>query len=325
MRLRRKRTDGGGPRLTLFYASDVHGSDLLWRKFLGAGKFYGAQASIMGGDLLGKAIVPIEHGEDGLYRLEFLGARRAVREGRELDEVTDAIRMNGFYPWIGTPAEIAAVTSDEGGLDRLFDDVAREEIQRWADLAAQRQSPDDRFVMAGNDDPLFVDDLLAASDGLVFCDEQIVRVGDHEMLSSSYANPTPWNSPRELEEEALYERLKRLAERLDDPGRAIFNLHVPPYDSRLDTAVELDAEMRPRHHGGQPVEIPVGSTAVRRLIEEYQPLLALHGHIHESRGEARLGRTLALNSGSEYNTGRLHGVVVEVGSDEVLSHQFVVG
>ena len=100
---------------------------------------------------------------------------------------------------------------------------------------------------------------------------------------------------------------------------------MPPYDSRLDRAVELDAELRPRHHGGQPVEIPVGSTAVRDVIDEFQPLLALHGHIHESRGEARLGRTLAINSGSEYNTGRLHGVVVEVGDDAVLSHQFVVG
>jgi Icc-related predicted phosphoesterase len=145
------------------------------------------------------------------------------------------------------------------------------------------------------------------------------------MLSSSYANPTPWSSPRELDEDALYERLRRLADRLEDPQRAIFNLHVPPYDSRLDQAPDLKPDLTPRYSGGQPVMKPVGSHAVRRLIEEVQPLLALHGHIHESKGETRIGRTLALNSGSEYNTGRLHGAVVTLADDRVVSHQFVVG
>jgi Icc-related predicted phosphoesterase len=153
----------------------------------------------------------------------------------------------------------------------------------------------------------------------------VTRVGTHEMISCSYANPTPWDSPREIGEDELYDRLKALAEQLEAPRRAIFNLHVPPYDSGLDTATELDADLRPVYRGGQPVEIPVGSTAVRQIIEEYQPVLSLHGHIHESRGEAQIGDTLALNSGSEYNTGRLHGVIVQLGEERVLSHQFVVG
>jgi Icc-related predicted phosphoesterase len=145
------------------------------------------------------------------------------------------------------------------------------------------------------------------------------------MISLSYANPTPWASPRELDEDALYARLRALADRLERPAAAIFNLHVPPYDSGLDRAPKLKPDLTPVYTGGRPVPIPVGSTAVRQLIEEVQPLLALHGHIHESRGEVRIGRTLALNSGSEYNTGRLHGVVVRLGLDRVISHQFVVG
>jgi Icc-related predicted phosphoesterase len=325
VRLGRRRSGDDGGGLTLFYASDVHGSDLLWRKFLGAGKFYDAAASIMGGDLLGKAIVPIEQRADGTYRLQFLGAEHVLAGADELDRMVEAIRMNGFYPWVGEPQEVAQATGDAAARDRLFDRVARSEIERWVKLAEERPSPDTRYVIAGNDDPWFVDEVLEASPGIVFCDERVVRVGEHEMLSCSYANPTPWNSPRELDEEALYARLRALADRLEDPATAIFNLHVPPYDSRLDRAVELDAEFRPRHRGGQPVEIPVGSRAVRRLIEECQPLLALHGHIHESRGEARIGRTLAINSGSEYNTGRLHGAVVTLGRDRVASHQFVVG
>ena len=325
MRLGRKKRGNEARSVRLFYASDIHGSDLLWRKFLGASKFYEADASVMGGDLLGKAIVPIERTGDDTYRAEFLGAERLVHDGEELEELIGAIRFNGYYPWIATHDEIAGRANDT---DELFAEVARSEIERWVDLAEQRGSKNGSsslYVIAGNDDPWFVDDVLASSSAIVFCDDRVVRLGSHEMLSSSYANPTPWDSPRELDEDALYEHLKKLADQLEDPGRAIFNLHVPPYDSRLDTGPDLKPDLTPRYSGGQPVMKPVGSHAVRQLIEEMQPLLALHGHIHESKGETHIGRTLALNSGSEYNTGRLHGVVVTLADERVIGHQFVVG
>ncbi len=109
------------------------------------------------------------------------------------------------------------------------------------------------------------------------------------------------------------------------PRRAIFNLHVPPYASGLDTAYEIDDQLRIVVRNGKPHEIPVGSTAVRQILEEYQPVLSLHGHIHESRGAAQIGRTLALNSGSEYASGRIHGVTVSLAGDRVRSHQFTIG
>lgn len=324
----------GGPddaRLQLYYASDIHGSDRCWRKFLSAPKFYGASASVMGGDLIGKAIVPVERTSASTYRVHWLGEDRSAANEQELDELVDAIRFNGMYPWIASSEEIARYSGDSGGQAELFDRVVREELTRWLEIAEQRRNGNGGvdgarvYVMAGNDDPWFIDELLAEAEPIEFCDDRVVRVGPHEMVSCSYANPTPWDSPRELDEDALYGRLEALAERLEDPASAIFNLHVPPYDSGLDRAAELDDNFTPRYSGGRPVEIPVGSHAVRQIIEEYQPLLALHGHIHESRGEARIGKTLAINSGSEYNTGRLHGVVVSLGSERVISHQFVVG
>jgi Icc-related predicted phosphoesterase len=314
-----KRSDDAA--LTLYYASDIHGSDLLWRKFLGAARFYGADAAIMGGDLLGKAVVPIERRPDGTYALTFQGGDRVIGED-ELADAESSIRFNGFYPWVATAEEIAGRRSDQ---EALFHDVAELELRRWIEVAAERANGVQPYVIAGNDDPWYVDELLANAPGLVFCDDRVVRVGDHEMISLSYANPTPWASPRELEEDALYARLRALADSLERPEASIFNLHVPPYDSGLDRAPKLKADLTPVYSGGHPVPIPVGSTAVRQLIEEVQPLLALHGHIHESRGEVRIGRTLAINSGSEYNTGRLHGVVVQLGPDRVISHQFVVG
>jgi Icc-related predicted phosphoesterase len=306
---------------TVYYASDIHGSDLLWRKFLGASKFYGARAAIMGGDLLGKAVVPIERRADGTFALTFLGAERVIR-GDELAEAESSIRFNGFYPWVATAEEIARRRANQ---EELFHEVARVELGRWLELVAGRADGDRPYVIAGNDDPWYVDDLLVSAGGIVFCDERLVRVGEHEMISLSYANPTPWASPRELEEDALYARLRALTDQLERPATSIFNLHVPPYDSGLDRAPKLTPDLTPVYRGGRPVSVPVGSTAVRQIIEEVQPLLALHGHIHESRGEVRIGRTLALNSGSEYNTGRLHGVVVRLGLDRVISHQFVVG
>jgi Icc-related predicted phosphoesterase len=312
---------------SIYYASDVHGSDQCWRKFLGAGRFYGVNTLIMGGDLTGKAIVPVTRESGDAYRATFLGEQHQVAGSQELDRLIEAIRYNGMYPWIADGAEIAAAAADAEARERLFDEVMLAELRRWIELADERMSQYgiDVFVMAGNDDPWSCDPVIEGARHVTACDDRVVRVGPHEMISLSYANPTPWHSPRELEEDALYERIRALAEQLEDPATSIFNLHVPPYDSGLDRAREIREDLTVVYKSGQPVEIPVGSKAVREAIEEYQPLVSLHGHIHESRGEARIGRTLALNSGSEYNSGRIHGVVVKLNGVDVQSRQFTVG
>jgi Icc-related predicted phosphoesterase len=312
---------------SVYYASDVHGSEQCWRKFLGAGRFYDVGSLIMGGDLTGKAIVPIARDDAGTYRATFLGEEQLAQSEEQLDHLLEAIRYNGMYPWVASAEEIAAAAGNGAARERLFDGVMLAELRRWIDLADERMSEYgiDVFVMAGNDDPWACDEVIAAGRHVQLCDDRLVRVGPHEMISLSYSNPTPWHSPRELDEDALYERIKRLADQLEDPASSVFNLHVPPYDSGLDRAREIRDDLTVVYKSGQPVEIPVGSKAVREAIEEYQPLVSLHGHIHESRGEAQIGRTLALNSGSEYNSGRIHGVVVKLGGEQVLSHQFTIG
>ena len=326
LRKRKAREQTAASTLDLYYASDVHGSEQCWRKFLGAGRFYGVQALIMGGDLTGKAIVPIT--VDGpSFRVRFLGEDQSGSGPEELEKLEAAIRYNGMYPWPASAEEVARAESDAGMRSELFERVMVEELQRWIDLADERMSEYgiDVFVMPGNDDPWSCDAVIAGAAHVTACDERVVRVGDHEMISCAYANPTPWNSPRELDEDALYTKLRGLAEQVESPATAIFNLHVPPHNSGLDTANEMNPDLTLVFKSGQPNPVPVGSTAVRQLIEEYQPLLALHGHIHESRGEARIGRTLCINSGSEYNSGRIHGVTVKLAPSEVVSHQFVIG
>jgi uncharacterized protein len=324
---KKKRSAPEDQTLSLYYASDVHGSDQCWRKFLGAGRFYGVDALIMGGDLTGKAIVPIERNGSDSFKATFLGEVRSGNSERQLDELVEAIRYNGMYPWMASAEEIAAAANDPDTQHELFDQVIVEELRRWIALADERMSQYGIgvYVMPGNDDPWSCDPVLEEAAHVVACDDRVVEVAGHEMISCAYANPTPWDSPREVDEDALYQRIKRLADQVEAPERAIFNLHVPPYASGLDTAREINPDLTVVYKSGAPHEIPVGSTAVRQIIEEYQPALALHGHIHESRGEAQIGRTLAINSGSEYNSGRIHGVTVTLGGDHVLSHQFVIG
>ena len=328
MKLRRRsETASSNATADLYYASDVHGSDVCWRKFLGAARFYKASSLIMGGDLTGKAIVPIQIDDDGHFTTTFLGEIRSGTTSEQLDELLKAVRFNGMYTWVTSREEINRHTEDADAREQLFERVMLDELRAWIALADERLEDlgAELFIIAGNDDPWSVDDVLLSGERVVFCDDQVVRVAGHEMVSLSYANPTPWKSPRELEEPELYERLRALADQLEEPETAIFNLHVPPYDSELDRAIEISPELTHVYKGGQPVEIPVGSHAVRQIIEEVQPLLALHGHIHESRGSVRIGRTLAINSGSEYGTGRLHGVTVRLAEEGVVSHQFLVG
>jgi Icc-related predicted phosphoesterase len=178
--------------------------------------------------------------------------------------------------------------------------------------------------MPGNDDPPRIEESIRKGRTVEACDEVVVEFEGYTMLSLGYSNRTPWDSPRELDEDDLYARIATLAKQVPDMSRCVFNLHVPPYDSRLDTAAELDADFNMVLIGKEPHMIPVGSTGVRQAIEEFQPLAALHGHIHESAGMNRIGRTLCVNPGSDYHTGRISGCLVTLRGDTAV-HQFVTG
>ena len=219
---------------------------------------------------------------------------------------------------------VAGLSVDER--EAWFAEVMLHTFERWMALAAERlEDPDVRcFVMPGNDDPPGVDTAIEAADRVEACDERIVEFGGYTMLSLGYANRTPFDSPRELDEDELFRRIEAMAEQVPDHSRSIFNLHVPPYGSQLDVAPELDADLNVQVAAGQPKMAPCGSTAVREAIERWQPLLALHGHVHESRGANRIGRTLCINPGSDYHTGRISGVLVHLNGDRA-DYQFVVG
>jgi uncharacterized protein len=323
---RRHRAGSENGGLRLYYASDIHGTEVLWRKFLHAPAVYGARVIVMGGDVTGKAVIPLVEEGDALVA-EVFGARERAATPEERAELEHRIRSNGMYPHVMAAAEVervAALTEDER--ETWFAEVMLKTFDRWMALADERLTdPEVRcFVMPGNDDPPGVDTAIERATRVEACDERVVDFGTFEMLSFGYSNLTPFNSPRELDEDELYRRVEAIATQINDPSSCIFNLHVPPYDSQLDSAPQLDEELTVVTAAGQPKMIPVGSTAVRELIERFQPVLALHGHVHESRGATRIGRTLCINPGSDYHTGRISGVLVHLDRDRA-DYQFVIG
>jgi Icc-related predicted phosphoesterase len=310
--------------LKIFYAADIHGSETCFRKFLKAADFYDVDVIILGGDLTGKALVPVVRGAGGTWEARFLGRTAKARDVGELAALEAQIRFNGFYPYRCDPDEVRALEADPSRRTARFDQVMREDIFRWMGIAEERlrESPVRCLMMPGNDDGDYVAEALEMSERVENAEERILEVKGFLFPSLGYSNITPWHTPRELPEEELGARISALIEGLDPSMPWIFNLHVPPYDTRIDDAPELDETLR--LVGGPSARmVPVGSHAVRAAIEERQPLLSLHGHIHESRGVARLGKTQAINPGSEYNAGVLRGVIVTVDPDRVVGHQFV--
>jgi uncharacterized protein len=321
---RRRRNGGSG--LKLFYASDLHGSDLCFAKFINAATFYGARVLVLGGDLAGKAVVPIPR-VNGHWRADFLGTTYEARAEDELAELEQAIGYNGFYPYRTTVDELEAMEADPGYVKQVFDRLMADSLERWLVRAEDRLAGTaiEFFAIAGNDDELHLDDLLRSSAIVRFNDETPLEFDDWTIVGLSWANPTPWHSPRELPEEQLWAKIQRVLEGVAVGSRTIFNFHVPPYDTGIDAAPQLDEDLSVVLVAGQPRSVPVGSTAVRRAFEEYRPALGLHGHIHESRGHARIGDSLVINPGSRYNEGVLDGVLVTLGDRGVEDFRLLTG
>jgi Icc-related predicted phosphoesterase len=311
----------------LFFCTDLHGSDICFRKFLHAGSAYKADVVIMGGDCTGKMIVPVVSDGNGGHTCEWLGHLEHLATPDQLAEQEKAVTNNGLYPVRMTREELEQLTDDPERLSERFRQVMLERLRGWVGLAEERLADSGLEVIfvPGNDDEFDVDEVLSASDFVRAPEGQVIRVagGGHEMLNLAWANKTPWDTPRECAEEELAEKIRVLAEQIEDMGRAIFNIHVPPYGTGLDTAPELERGARLKRGGA--ITGPVGSTAVRDAILQYQPLLSLHGHIHESRATQKLGRTISINPGSSYSDWSLQGIVVDLNGSKVKGYTPVTG
>lgn len=308
--LSRKEKRNGGS-FKIFFASDLHGSERCFLKFVNAAKHYGADALICGGDLTGKMIVPVVEHEDGRVTAEVMGEPVVVHTPEEVADLEKRLAAAGYYAYRTDEATVRGL--DEAGIEQLFEDVIRSRLQRWVELGEERLAGTETqfFWMAGNDDQDVVDEVLSQSDRLVFSDGKRLPIRNGwEMITLGLSNMTPWQCPRDVSEEELERRIVELADGVEDFGRCIFNIHVPPQGTKLDQAPQLDADLRPKMDAGGLRLANVGSTAVRETIERYGPALTLHGHIHESAGIDNLGKTICVNPGSTYQEGVLRGALI---------------
>ena len=299
--------------MRLFFATDIHGSETCWRKFLNSGKHYGADVLVLGGDMTGKALLPIVDDGGGRWHATLLENRHELAGENEVVSFEEAVRRRGYYPFRTTPEELSEYEGDPERADRFFHEQMLATVQQWMDFADERLEAEgmEAYVCPGNDDQFDIDDVIDRARHVHLAEGRVVEIDGFQLASTGWSNRTPWKTYREEDEPDLGTRIGAVAAQVTaPPERTIFSLHCPPYGSGLDDAPELTEDMRLKHAGHAPV--PCGSSAVREAIERFQPVLSLHGHIHESRGNTRIGKTLCINPGSSYEQGELLGALVDL-------------
>ncbi|MDI6805849.1 MAG: metallophosphoesterase [Candidatus Bathyarchaeia archaeon] len=310
----------------ILFATDMHGSEGVWRKFLNASAMLKVDVAICGGDLTGKMIVPVVERKNGKYTYYHLKKTHTVDQS-ELEKATKDIKGIGYYPYITNESEYEEMTKNPKKVDEVFHKVMLSTIKDWLDLIPQKVSNETRVVVCpGNDDRFPVDEVVNNHKHVINGEGKVIEVDEkHEMVSCGWANPSPWKTAREEEEEKLEERLEKYISQLKNVESAIFNFHAPPYQTKLDEAPLLDKDLNPVIRSGSVVMVPVGSKAVRKMIEKYQPFLGLHGHIHESSGSMKIGKTYCVNPGSEYAEGILRAFLIEFKGNEISRLQRIEG
>lgn len=323
-----KKTKGEEKFIRILFATDLHGATQVFLKFISAAKLYKVDVAVLGGDITGKMTIPIIKRSDGTYTANFMDKTYILKTQEELRELEANICYVGFYPYYMDEKEVEELQGNREKSRQIFENLMCKRVEEWIKLADERLkgSSIKCYITGGNDDPLEVTQVIKEfkSEHVTNPEGEVVRLNDHEMISCGYGNITPWKCPRDIPEDELADKIEDMVSQVEDVGNCIFNFHIPPINSTLDTCVKLDTSVMPP----KPIigeNISAGSIAVRKAIEKYQPLLGLHGHIHESRGAIRIGRTLCLNPGSEYSEGILRAVIVNVAKNHIVSYQFITG
>jgi len=299
----------------ILFVADLHGSAVCFRKFVNAAQVYRAGVLLVGGDIAAKTMTPI-FPESGGWSATVEGETRTAHSSEELARLERWLRDGATVPYRTPKNDWLALIADRTEADRVFLELELEELRRSLAWARERlRGVGARLLLGlGNDDLTPMEEVIAADGFAELTDREILHLDDHhELLTLPYSNPTPWSTHRELPEPEIARFLDAKVARLENPAQSVFNLHVPPHNTSLDIAPRLDQNLvKVMTPGGEPDLVHVGSTAVRASLERHQPLLGLHGHIHESKGSTQIGRTVAINPGSAYTEGTLLGAVVDL-------------
>jgi hypothetical protein len=274
--------------------------------------------------MTGKGLVTIVKMPDGGLKGNFRGKESILDSNEKIEKFRKIIAMSGYYPYDVSEAEVDDLRSNPHEFDAIFLDLMKQRLSEWVKFADERlkDAGIKCYVCPGNDDFFEINEVFRQSSTIVDASDKVTSIDDnHEMINVGWSNPTPWKTPRECSEEELAKKIEAQVSQLKDVKNSIFQLHAPPLGSQLDIAPKLDETLKVVY--GE--SIAVGSTAVRDSIMKYQPLLGLHGHIHESDGVVKMGRTLCINPGSVYTEGILKGAVINLDKSSVKSYYTIAG
>jgi Icc-related predicted phosphoesterase len=324
---RKKGKDANG-EVKMFFASDLHGSNICFKKFVNSAKFYSADVLVLGGDLTGKAVIPIAEQPDGTF-LAFQHGEQVKIDGKdELDEFVKRQGNIGFYPAVMSEAEYQQLRADPVAQAALFKRLVLERVREWAEIAAEKLKGTEIPLVAlpGNDDFEEIDEILTQAPHFDFHEMQVCEFkGGYQMLYCGGSTPTPWDTEREYTEEQYVKRFAELLPQVSDMSRCIFNVHVPPFGTALDACPKLDGNLQVVYEMGLPVQVHAGCQTLIDVIKQHQPLLGLHGHVHEGRAKINIGNTICINPGSVYPEGILQGALITLKDAEVTQANLMQG
>jgi len=317
----------------IVYATDLHGSTLVFKKLLNAAKINKASLVIMGGDVSGKILFPIVQSSENMYEVDYYGRKVTLHSESELSQFYTRLESEGNYYKVLTKEEFSELIADEKKMNLVFRNLIIERLKQWVEFASKtlRDINVPLLISGGNDDEQITVDSITDNEIVKNVDNKVyLDFPPFSIINIGFSNLTPFETPREKTEEEIAKLIDNLSEPYTrDPSHLIFNIHVPPYGSTLDLAPKLvkneSGELKMVMKGGQPEIIHTGSTSVNDALLRYKPALGLFGHIHEARGAEKIGDTLCINPGSSYGDGTLDYAVINIRDGKILSHQLMIG
>ncbi|MEZ5827696.1 MAG: hypothetical protein R3D01_04615 [Hyphomicrobiales bacterium] len=324
----RKKDKASDDEVKIFFASDLHGSNVCFKKFVNGAKFYGADVLVLGGDLTGKAVIPIAEQDDGTFLAFQHGESVSIKAKDELDDFIKRQGNMGFYPVVMSEAEYQALRSDPDKQAELFKRLVLERVHEWAEFAEGKLKGTEIPLVAipGNDDFHEIDEILTQAPHFDFHEMQVCEFkGGYQMLFCGGSTPTPWDTEREYSEDQFVARFAELVPQVGDMSRCIFNVHCPPFGTALDACPKLDKNLQVVYEMGLPAQIHAGCQTLVDIIKEHQPLLGLHGHVHEGRAKINIGKTVCINPGSVYPEGILQGAMITLRQGEITQASLTQG
>jgi Icc-related predicted phosphoesterase len=139
-----------GNAIKIFFVTDIHGSNLCYRKYLNALKVYNVDVGILLGDLTGKVLVPLVEKAGGGWETTLMGTHVDISTQDEMDKLKKTIEMMGYYWAHQTPDEFRAFKDDPKKVDSLFKQLMMTRLQEWIALADERLTGKDHRGFESN-------------------------------------------------------------------------------------------------------------------------------------------------------------------------------